>query len=100
MPKTFFRYINSKKYIRSWIGPQKGNAGNLVTDNENMASMLIDYLSSVFNTPTEAGHITIDTDTTDKIGSTPATSSEQTLQNLEATMEQVLKALNDMKSRS
>ncbi len=96
--KKLFRYINSKKHIRSGIGPMKDNASNLVTDDHNMASMLNDYLCSVFNTPAEAGHITtIDTDTNNEIGSTPAT-SEQTLHNLEITTEEVLKALNDMKT--
>ncbi len=48
--------------------------------------------------PPQSGHITsIDTDTINDISSTSATSSEQTLHNLEITTE-VLKALNDMKT--
>ncbi len=67
--------MNSKKQIRSGIGPLKDSAGNLVTDDQNMANMLNDYFSSVFNTPAELGHITNnDTDTNNEIGSTPAPS--------------------------
>ncbi len=94
--KKFFEYINSKKkkHIRTGIGPLIDNAGNLVTDDQNMANMLNGYFSSVFNAPTETGHITTnDTDTNNEIGSTPATSSEHPLHNLEITTE-VLKALS------
>ncbi len=67
--KKFFRYVNSKRQIRSGIGPLKDSAGNLVTDDQTMANMLNDYFSSVFNTPEEAGHITTnDTDTNSEIG--------------------------------
>ncbi len=67
-------------------------------DDKNMASMFNDYFSSVFNTTAKAGLITTtDTDTNNEIGSTPAT-SKQTLHNLEITTEEVLKALNDMKT--
>ncbi len=31
--------------MRSGIGPLKDSAGNLVTDDQNMASMLNDYMS-------------------------------------------------------
>ncbi len=41
--KKFFRYINTKKQIRSGIGPLKDSAGNLVTDDQNMANMLNDF---------------------------------------------------------
>ncbi len=69
-----------------------------MTDDQNMASMVNDYFSSVFNIPAEAGHITtIDTVTNNEIGNTPATSSDQTLQNLEISTEDVLK-VNDMKT--
>ncbi len=96
--KKFFRYINSKKQIRSGIGPIKDTTGNLVTDDQNMANMLNNYFSSVFNTPAEVGHITTnDIDTNNAIASTPAT-SEQTLHNLAVTTEEILKALNDIKT--
>ncbi len=63
-----------------------------------MANMLNDYFSSVFNSPTEAVHITTnDTDTNNEIGSTSAT-SEQSLHNLEITTKEVLKVLKDMKT--
>ncbi len=88
----------NKKHIRSGIGPLKDSAGNLVTVDQNMASMMNDYFGSVFNIPAEAGHITtIDTDTNYEIGSTPIT-SEQTLHSLEITPEEILKALNDMQT--
>ncbi len=46
--------------------------------------MLNDYFSSVFNTPAEASYITTNyTNTNNEIGSTPATSSEETLHNFE-----------------
>ncbi len=63
-----------------------------------MACMLNDYFSSVFNTPAEAGHITIiDTDAIKDVGSTSAT-SEQKFHNFEITREEILKALNDVKT--
>ncbi len=97
--KKFFRYINNKKQIRSGIGPLTDNAGNLVTDDQNMANMLNEYFSSVFNIPAEAGHITTnDNDTNNESDSAPATSPEQTLHNFEITTEEVLKALKDMKT--
>ena len=97
--KKFFRYINNKKHIRSGIGPLKDSAGTLVTDDHNMANMLNDYFSTVFNTPAEAGHITTNDDNaTNETGSTPASSIEQTLQNIEITTEEVLQALNNMKT--
>ena len=97
--KKFFRYINSKKHIRSGIGPLKDGTGNLVTDDQNMASMLNDYFSSVFNIPAEAGHITTNNiNANNESGSIPTISAEQTLNNFEVTTEEVLKALNDMKT--
>ncbi len=72
--------MNSKKQIRSRIGPLKDSAGNLVTDDQNMANMLNDYFSSVFNTLAEGGHITTnDTGTNNETGSTPATSEQSLL---------------------
>ncbi len=44
--KMFYRYINSKKHIRSAIGPLKDNAGSLVTDDRRIANMLNKYFSS------------------------------------------------------
>ncbi len=47
----------------------------------------------------EAGHITTnDNNTVNGIGRTLATSSQQTLQYLEITTEEILKALSDMKT--
>ncbi len=61
-----------------------------------MASMLNDF-SLDFNTE-ETGHtITNDISTINEIGSTPAT-SEHILHHLEITTEEVLKAINDMKT--
>ncbi len=57
MLKCFFRYINSKKHIRSVIGPLKDNAGNLVTDDQSIPNMLNKYFSSVFNTTSGGDNI-------------------------------------------
>lgn len=70
-----------------------------MTDDQNMENMLNDYFSSLFNTSADVGHITTnDKDTNNEIDSTPATSFEQTLHNLEITTEEVLKALKHMKT--
>ncbi len=50
--KMFFRYIN--KHIGSEIGPLRDSDGNMVTDDQSMASMLNKYLSSVSNTTSGA----------------------------------------------
>ncbi len=55
--KMFFRYIISKKHIRSGIGPLKNNAGNLVTDDQSIANMLNKYFNSVFNTTSGGNNI-------------------------------------------
>ncbi len=54
----FFWYINTKIHIRSRIGPLKNSAGDLVTDNQSMASVSNNYFSSVFNVPAEDDPIT------------------------------------------
>lgn len=54
--QKIFRYINSKKHVRSGISPLKDSPRNFVTDDQNMMSMLNDYFSSVFNIPAETGH--------------------------------------------
>ena len=95
--KKFFRYINNKKHIRSGIGPLKDSAGTLVTDDQKMASLLNDYFSSVFNPIVDAGHITANDDN-NEIGNAPDIAPEQTLHNLEITSEEVLRAINDMKT--
>ena len=95
--KKFFRYINNKKHIRSGIGPLKDNAGTLVTDDQKMANLLNDYFSSVFTPTVEAGHTTTN-DATNEIDNAPDVAPEQTLHNLEITAEEVLRAIDDMKT--
>jgi hypothetical protein len=95
--KKFFRYINNKKNIRSGIGPLKDNTGTLVTEDQNMASLLNNYFSSVFNPIADAGHITANDDN-NEIGSAPDIAPEQTLHNLDITSKEVLRAINDMKT--
>ncbi len=52
--KMFFKCINNNKNIRSGIGPLSYSYGNMVTDDQSMASMLNKYFSSVFNTTSGA----------------------------------------------
>ena len=97
--KMFFRYINNKKHIRSGIGPLKDSADNLVTNDQSMATMLNNYFSSVFNIPAEEVLITNnDSDTIDETGSAPLTDLEHTLPNFDINTEDVLKAINGLKT--
>lgn len=62
--KFFSRYKNSKKHTRGGIRLLKENAGNLMTNDQNMADIMNDWFCSVFITPAEADHIsTNDNDT-------------------------------------
>ena len=97
--KMFFRYINTKKHIRSGIGPLKDSAGNLVTNDQCMASMLNNYFGSVFNAPAEDDPNTDnDSDTNDETGSAPLNNLEHTLPNFNINTEDVLKAINCLKT--
>ena len=97
--KLFFRYINNKKHMRSGIGPLKDSTGTLVTNDKNMASVLNNYFSSVFNPTAEDENITPDdTITNNVITGTPATTPEHTLEEFEISTEEVLKALNELKT--
>ena len=49
-PKKFYKYINSKKQKKSGIGPLSNSAGEIITDNKEMANTFNDYFSSVFTT--------------------------------------------------
>ncbi len=53
----YFIYINNKKHIQNGIGPLKDSSGNLVTDDQSMASILNKYFSSNFNTTSGAENI-------------------------------------------
>ena len=46
--KAFFAYINSKKIVKSKVGPLKDDLGNLIVDNKECANLLNNYFSTVF----------------------------------------------------
>ncbi|XP_072437775.1 uncharacterized protein [Chiloscyllium punctatum] len=46
--KSFFRYVQGKKMVRTKIGPLKTEAGEYITGNEEMAEELNGYFRSVF----------------------------------------------------
>ncbi len=81
------------------IGPLKDCSRNLVANDQSMASMLNNYLSSVFNVPAEDNSITNnDSDTKDETGIAPSTNLEYTLPNFHINAEDVLKAINGLKT--
>ena len=85
--------------MRSGIGPLIDSTGTLVTNDENMASVLNNYFSSVFTSTAEADHFsTNEINTIDEIGNSTAAIPEHTIHNFEITPEEVLKALNNMKT--
>lgn len=47
-PKTFYKYINSNKQIRSGIGPITNNEGEIQTADLDIANTLNNFFSSVF----------------------------------------------------
>ena len=47
-PKKFYKYINSKKNLKSGIGPIVNEDGQLITDNKDIATALNNFFSSVF----------------------------------------------------
>ncbi len=98
--KMFFLYINTKKHIGSRIGPLKDSAGNLVTNDQSMASMLNNYFSSVFNVPAEDDLITNnDSDNNNNdTDNVPLTKLEHTLPDFDINTEDVLKASNGLKT--
>ena len=53
----FYRFINSKKQIRSGIGPLKDSDGKLATDAKSMASTRNSYFRSVFNDTSAGGNV-------------------------------------------
>ena len=77
----------------------KDSTGTLVTNDQNMASVLNNYFSSVFTSTAEADHLsTNEINTNDEIGNSTAATPEHTIHNFEITPEEVLKALNNMKT--
>ena len=70
-----------------------------MTDDQKIAGLLNDYFSSVFNPIADAGHITAN-DGNNEIGNAHNISPEKTLHNLEITSEEILRAINDMKTNT
>lgn len=56
-PKSFYRYINGNKQIRTGIGPLVEGEGELITDDKDIADALNKYFSSVL-TNEETGDMT------------------------------------------
>ena len=47
-PKSFYRYINNRKQLKSGIGPLLSEQGDTITDDKEMATMLNDYFCMFF----------------------------------------------------
>ena len=93
--KIFYKYINSKKQIRSEIGPLKDSDVKLATDPKSMESILNtrSHSSSVFNDTSAEGNVA----SHDIVNYDNVASPENTLENFGITSEEVLNALNDPK---
>ena len=91
--KTFFQYINKKKNVKSGIGPLKDSSGNLIADDQGMASKLNEYFCSVFNAPdNDQPHAREhDGEQTNNVN------NDNTLRNMEVTAEDVSLALDNLK---
>ena len=48
--KSFYAYVRSKQKVRNKVGPLENNRGNIISDGFQMAEVLNEYFSSVFNT--------------------------------------------------
>ena len=89
--KTFFKYINKKKNIKSTIGPLKDSSGNLVRDDQGMASKLNEYFCSVFNPPNNARQDAERCDRDQPIN------CDLSFQDLEIKVENVISAIDNLK---
>lgn len=87
-PKSFYRYVNNKKEIRSGIGPLTDDSGNIMTDSQDIANTLNSYFASVFNSNS--------TDTAE----IPNTNENilHKLPDFDISRDEVLKALQTLKS--
>lgn len=47
-PKAFYAYVGSKRSNKTGIGPLEDSQGRLISDDSEMATLLNDYYSSVF----------------------------------------------------
>ena len=47
-PKAFFAHVNSRKPIKSSIGPLKDNSDRIISSDEGMANILNEYFSTVY----------------------------------------------------
>ena len=47
-PKVFYAHVNSRKPIKSTIGPLKDRQGNMISSDEGMADLLNEYFASVY----------------------------------------------------
>ena len=91
--KTFFQYINKKKNTKSGIGPLKDPAGELITNDQRMASKLNEYFCSVFNS-SEREQPDADRRERDQTNNVNIGNNFQTI---EVTAEDVVLALNKLK---
>ena len=47
-PKTFFAHANSRKPVKTNIGPLKDRTGSIISSDEGMANILNEYFTSVY----------------------------------------------------
>ena len=85
-PKKFYKYINSKKNLKSGIGPLINEEGHLITEDKAIATTLNNFFSSVF---TQSGSNPLPEATI---------STGYTIPDLIITEKEVLKQLNSLKT--
>ena len=81
--KIFYKYINSRKQLKSGIGPLRTANGNIITNNNDMATLLNNFFSSVF---TKSGNLEL----------TPSPVSPQNLSDFSINTTDVTRALNNL----
>lgn len=90
-PKAFYAYVNSKRLVRTNIGPLKDNDGKLTTDVRIMGNILNEYFASVF---TEEDKSKLPELAKEKPA---AKGNKNSLSNIDITKEGIVKAIKEMK---
>ncbi len=98
-PKCFVGTLIPKNTSEARLGTLKDSSGNLVINDHSTATMLNNYFNSFFHVPAKYDSITNnDSDINDDTGNAPLTNLEHTLPNFHINIEDVLKAINGLKT--